>query len=42
MNRIINIGRENKICELAICKLKNKCAVFEKRYNLSSDDFYDL
>ncbi|MEE4359738.1 MAG: hypothetical protein V2I97_24925 [Desulfococcaceae bacterium] len=43
MEKIINIiGRENRICELAIERLKDKCAVFEKRYNLSSDDFYNL
>ncbi|WP_207681901.1 hypothetical protein [Desulfonema magnum] len=43
MNRITNIvGRENKICELAIRQLGDKCAVFEKRYDLSSDEFYDL
>ena len=43
MNRIINIiGRENRICELAIRRLRDKCAVFEKKYNLSSDDFYDF
>lgn len=43
MNRIEKIiGRENQICELAIGQLTEKCAVFEKKYHLSSDRFYDL
>jgi hypothetical protein len=43
MRKILHIvGRENRICELAIDRLRDKCALFEKRYNLSSDEFYDL
>jgi hypothetical protein len=43
MKKILNIiGRENRICELAIERLRDKCAEFEKRYKMSSDDFYDL
>lgn len=35
------IERENKICELAVEQLKSKCKVFEKKYKLSSNDFYN-
>ncbi len=41
MNRIASVvGRENRICELAIRRLQRKCAVFEEKYRLSSEDFY--
>ncbi len=36
------IRRENRICEAAIQHLKKKCDVFEKKYHLSSDNFYTL
>jgi len=36
------IKRENKICNLAIQHLTNKCNVFEEKYKLSSRDFYRL
>jgi hypothetical protein len=36
------VGRENKICELAIRRLMRKCAVFEEKHALTSDDFYTL
>ncbi len=43
MNRMASVvGRENKICELAIGQLKRKCLVFEEKYGLTSDDFYRL
>lgn len=35
------IARENKICKLAIEKLKVKCKIFEDKYKLSSTDFYE-
>lgn len=34
--------RENRICDLAISHLKDKSGIFEKKYELSSDDFYRL
>ena len=34
------IEREDKICELAIEQLNNRCKLFEKKYELSSQDFY--
>jgi hypothetical protein len=36
------IGRESKICDLAIQQLKDKCKIFEEKYRMSSKDFYDL
>lgn len=43
MNRMTNIiQREDHICELAIRQLEEKCIAFEKRYNLSSDNFFNL
>jgi len=36
------IRRENKICQAAIRYLRDKCTVFEKKYQLSSDIFYSL
>jgi hypothetical protein len=43
MSRILDIiGREDNICELAIRRLKEKCVAFEKKYHLSSDDFFNL
>ncbi|QTA84199.1 hypothetical protein [Desulfonema magnum] len=35
------IGRESKICELAIRQLENKLRVFEEKYRLSSAEFYE-
>ncbi len=34
------IGRESKICELAIRQLEDKLRVFEEKYSLPSDEFY--
>jgi len=34
------IGRESKICELAIRQLEDKLRVFEGKYSLPSDEFY--
>lgn len=34
------INRENRICELAIGQLKEKCKHFEEKYKISSTDFY--
>ncbi|MCP4107232.1 MAG: hypothetical protein GY749_17100 [Desulfobacteraceae bacterium] len=43
MSNIIHIiKRENRICELAVRQLQDKCSIFEKKYNLSSDEFYRL
>ncbi len=43
MSNIIHIiRRENRICELAVRQLQDKCSIFEKKYNLSSDDFCRL
>lgn len=36
------IQRENKICDLAIQELINRCKFFEQKYKLSSEDFYRL
>ncbi len=36
------IGRENKICDLAVLRLASKCKEFEDKYNLSSNEFYNL
>jgi hypothetical protein len=36
------IERENKICDLAIQQLTNKCRVLEEKYKLSSNDFFKL
>ncbi len=41
-NLVSSIEREEKICDLADSELKNKCSFFEEKYNLSSDDFYNL
>ncbi|MDM8522308.1 hypothetical protein QUF80_02960 [Desulfococcaceae bacterium HSG8] len=35
------IGRESRICELAIRHLENKLGMFEKKYRLSSAEFYE-
>lgn len=35
------IERENKICELATEQLIDKCRLFEDKYKLSSDVFYN-
>ncbi|MDM8548725.1 hypothetical protein QUF72_01555 [Desulfobacterales bacterium HSG2] len=35
------IGRESKICELTIRQLEAKLRVFEKKYSLSSEEFYE-
>ena len=37
-----SIEREEKICDLAIQELEERCRVFEEKYKLSSDDFYNL
>jgi hypothetical protein len=34
--------RENRICDIAISYLKDKSGIFEKKYKLSSGDFYRL
>lgn len=39
---VSTIEREKKICDLAQQELKNRCRIFEKKYNLSSDEFYKL
>ncbi len=39
---VSTIEREEKICDLAQQELKNRCRIFENRYNLSSDEFYKL
>lgn len=36
------VARENQICELAIRRLMGKCAAFEEKYGLTSDDFHTL
>ncbi|MDR4507311.1 MAG: hypothetical protein MRJ65_03580 [Candidatus Brocadiaceae bacterium] len=36
------IKREEKICDLAQRELKNRCRIFESKYNLSSDEFFKL
>jgi len=35
------IGRESKICELAIHQLENRLRMFEKKYKLNSGEFYE-
>lgn len=35
------IGRERKICDLAIRHLEDKLRDFEKKYSLSSAEFYE-
>ncbi len=39
---VSTIEREEKICDLAQQELKNRCRIFENKYNLSSDEFYKL
>ncbi len=39
---VSSIEREQKICDLAILELKNRCNVYEEKYELSSEEFYDL
>ena len=34
------IKKENRICELAIEQLNNRCKLFEEKHELSSQDFY--
>lgn len=34
-----SIDRENKICEMAVRRLREKCEVFEAKHRMSSDDF---
>jgi hypothetical protein len=41
-NIVSSIEREEKICDLAVQELKNRCKVFEGKYNLSSEEFYNL
>lgn len=41
-NLVSSIEREEKICDLADRELRNKCRLFEEKYNLPSDDFYNL
>lgn len=41
-NIVSSIEREEKICDLAAQELKNRCMVFEGKYNLSSEEFYNL
>ncbi len=37
-----SIVREETVCDLAIQESKNRCKVFEKKYRISSDKFYNL
>ncbi|MBI2470022.1 MAG: hypothetical protein HYV59_02090 [Planctomycetes bacterium] len=39
---VSTIEREGKICDLAQQELRNRCRIFENKYNLSSDEFYKL
>ena len=39
---LVSTIEKKKICDLAQQELKNRCRVFENKYNLSSDEFYKL
>ncbi len=39
---VSSIEREQKVCDLAVQELINRCSIYEEQYNLSSHNFYLL